>query len=102
MGALLIITLSYYKVMGNSVFILFLTFPFGNFKYHRQFWHGIMLECVPPQSLGRDAVSRHLFQAVSGPQQKPILPTDFQESQGNQREFLLDHIQFSSPAAYEC
>lgn len=61
-----------------------------------------MLECFHPQSLGRDALSRHLFQAVSGPQQKPILPTDFQESQGNQREFLLDHIQFSSPAAYEC
>lgn len=78
----------HYNAVWHSPFIPFWLFLLESSQSYSQFWHGIILKCFYPHFLGRDTASGDLIQAGSACQQKPILPTDFQQSQSNQRKGL--------------
>lgn len=81
-------SVSHYNAVWHSPFIPFWLFLLESSQSYSQFWHGIILKCFYPHFLGRDTASGDLIQAGSARQQKPILPTDFQQSQSNQRKGL--------------
>lgn len=81
-------TLSY-NAIWHSSFISFWLFLWESSQSHRQFWHGIILNVfihIPWE--GTQSQETWSRQAGSACQQKPILPTDFQQSQCNQRKGL--------------